>query len=119
MDARSPPPLRTDDLIQPFQIETMMAQGRLVRLGGAIEAVLGAHDYPEPVAALLGECLAFAALLAGGIKYDGILTLQLKGDGNHLTDGGLVINNQNAVTGHVLPSLPVMGAHALPGMLPY
>ncbi len=81
MDARSPPPLRTDDLIQPFQIETMMAQGRLVRLGGAIEAVLGAHDYPEPVAALLGECLAFAALLAGGIKYDGILTLQLKGDG--------------------------------------
>lgn len=81
MDAQSPPPLRTDDLIQPFQVDSMVAQGRLVRLGGAVEAVLGAHDYPEPVAELLGECLAFAALLAGGIKYDGILTLQLKGNG--------------------------------------
>ena len=29
------------------------------------------------------------------------------------------INNQNAVSGHGLPSLPVMGAHALPGVLPY
>lgn len=76
-----PQPLRTDDLIQPFQIETMVAEGRLVRLGDAIDAILGAHDYPEPVAVMLGECLTLAALLAGGIKYDGLLTLQLKGDG--------------------------------------
>ena len=74
-------PLRTDDLIQPFQIETMVAQGRLVRLGDAIDAILGAHDYPEPVAVMLGECMTLAALLAGGIEYDGLLTLQLKGDG--------------------------------------
>lgn len=74
-------PLLTDDLIQPFQIDSMAAQGRLVRLGGAINSILTAHDYPDPVAELLGECLAFAALLSGGIKYDGILTLQLKGDG--------------------------------------
>ncbi len=76
-----PQPLRTDDLIQPFQIETMVAEGRLVRLGDAIDAILGAHDYPEPVAVMLGECMTLAALLAGGIRYDGLLTLQLKGDG--------------------------------------
>lgn len=79
--ASGSPPRRTDDLIQRFQIESMMAQGRLVRLGGVTETVLTAHDYPEPVASMLGECLVLAALLAGGIKYDGILTLQLKGDG--------------------------------------
>ena len=78
----SPPqPLRTDDLIQPFQIETMLAEGRLVRLGAAIDAILCAHDYPAPVAVMLGECLTLAALLSDGIEYDGVLTLQLKGDG--------------------------------------
>lgn len=76
-----PQPLRTDDLIQRFQIETMVAEGRLVRLGDAIDAILGAHDYPAPVAVMLGECMTLAALLAGGIEYDGVLTLQLKGDG--------------------------------------
>ena len=75
------PALLTDDLIQPFQIETLFAEGRLVRLGRAVDAVLGAHNYPEPVARLLGECLTMAAVLAGGMKYDGVLTLQLKGDG--------------------------------------
>ena len=80
MAARSEP-RRTDDLIQPFQIETMAAQGRLVRLGVVVDSILGAHDYPEPVAVMLGECLTLAAVLAGGIKYDGVLTLQLNGDG--------------------------------------
>jgi molecular chaperone Hsp33 len=80
MAARSEP-RRTDDLIQPFQIETMAAQGRLVRLGGVVDSILGAHDYPEPVAVMLGECLTLAAVLAGGIKYDGVLTLQLNGEG--------------------------------------
>lgn len=79
--AERPQPLRTDDLIQPFQIESMVAQGRLVRLGDVVERVLGAHDYPDPVALLLGESLALAAVLSGSVKYDGVLTLQVSGDG--------------------------------------
>ena len=71
----------TDDLIQPFQIETMAAQGRLVRLGAAVDSVLSAHDYPEPVAELLGEAQAIAAALAGALKFDGVFTLQIKGEG--------------------------------------
>jgi molecular chaperone Hsp33 len=70
-----------DDLLQPFQIESMAAQGRLVRLGGAVQAVLGAHDYPEVVARLLGEAQAIAGLIAGTLKFDGVLTFQIKGDG--------------------------------------
>ena len=70
-----------DDFLLPFQIESMAAQGRLVRLGGAIQAVLGAHDYPEAVARLLGEAQAVAAVIAGTLKFDGVMTFQIKGDG--------------------------------------
>ncbi len=76
--ARSAPP---DDLIQPFQIETMAAQGRLIRLGAAVSAVLDAHDYPDPVAELLAEALVIAAAMAGALQFDGVLTLQAKGAG--------------------------------------
>lgn len=70
-----------DDLIQPFQIESFPLRGRLVRLGPTIDAILSRHDYPEPVANLLGETIALAALLASAMKFDGIFTLQTKGDG--------------------------------------
>lgn len=70
-----------DDLLQPFQIESMAAQGRLVRLGGAVQAVLDTHDYPDAVARLLGEAQALAGVIAGTLKFDGVLTFQIKGDG--------------------------------------
>jgi len=76
--ARAAPP---DDLMQPFQIETMAAQGRLVRLGASVSAVVCAHDYPDPVAELLAQAQVIAAALAGALHFDGVLTLQAKGAG--------------------------------------
>lgn len=70
-----------DDLVLPFQIDSHALRGRLVRLGGTIDAILNRHDYPEPVAMLLGEALVLAAALAATLKYDGVFTLQTKGDG--------------------------------------
>jgi len=70
-----------DDLIRPFQIDPFALRGRLVRLGPVLDQVVGQHGYPEPVAAMLGEAMALAALLAGALKYEGIFTLQTKGDG--------------------------------------
>jgi molecular chaperone Hsp33 len=72
---------RPDDIIQPFQIEAPGLRGRLVRLGSAVDTILKRHDYPLPVAALLAEALALAATLSAALKYEGIFTLQLKGDG--------------------------------------
>ena len=69
------------DLVQPFQVETLGVRGRLVRLGPALDAILGGHGYPDLVAAMLAETLSLAAALAGGLKYDGIFTLQTQGDG--------------------------------------
>src|SRR5260370_27718628 len=76
-------PTRTapDDLVQPFRIDPFALRGRLVRLGPAIDRILSQHDYPEPVATMLGEAITLAVVLAGALKYDGIFTLQTKGDG--------------------------------------
>jgi molecular chaperone Hsp33 len=78
-DPRSPP--HPDDLVQPFRIDPFALRGRLVRLGPTVDRILSQHDYPEPVAAILGEAITLAVVLAGALKYDGIFTLQTKGDG--------------------------------------
>ena len=67
--------------IQPFRIDPFALRGRLVRLGPTIDRILSQHDYPEPVAAMLGEAITLAVVLAGALKYDGVFTLQTKGDG--------------------------------------
>jgi molecular chaperone Hsp33 len=70
-----------DDLVQPFQVEASATRGRLVRLGAAVDEILTRHDYPPAVATVLAEALALAPLLAAALKYEGIFTLQTKGDG--------------------------------------
>jgi molecular chaperone Hsp33 len=52
-----------------------------VRLGPVVDAILSRHRYPEPVAALLGEALALTCTLGAALKFDGIFSLQTKGDG--------------------------------------
>jgi molecular chaperone Hsp33 len=70
-----------DDTLQPFQLENHAAQGRLVRLGDAMHQVLTAHDYPTEVATLLGEVQVIAALMSGTLKFEGVLSIQVKGEG--------------------------------------
>jgi molecular chaperone Hsp33 len=69
------------DFVQPFQVERPGLRGRLVRLGPVVDAVLAPHAYPPPVAALLAKSLALGAVLASGLKFDGVFSLQLQGDG--------------------------------------
>lgn len=70
-----------DDLVQPFQLESSSLRGRLVRLGPALDHILRQHHYEQPVATLLGEAVVVAAALASSLKYEGVFTLQAKGDG--------------------------------------
>jgi molecular chaperone Hsp33 len=70
-----------NDFVQPFQVEAPGLRGRLVRLGPVVEAVVGRHDYPSPVARLLAEALALGTVLASGLKYAGVFSLQMQGDG--------------------------------------
>lgn len=71
----------SDDLAAAFQIEGWPVRGRIVRLGETIDAILSAHAYPEPVAALLGEACALAALVGSSLKFEGRLIVQAQGDG--------------------------------------
>ena len=75
------PGIIPDDLIRPFQIEGMTVRGRLVRLGPTLHQILTRHDYPELVSELLGQAVALSSALAGALKYNGVFTLQTKGDG--------------------------------------
>ena len=56
-------------------------RGRIVRMGAAVDEVLTRHAYPEPVANLLGEACALAALVGASLKFDGRLIVQAQGDG--------------------------------------
>jgi len=70
-----------DDLVQPFEIEPFGVRGRLVRLGPMLDVILKRHEYPPAVATMLGQAIALAVALASALKYDGVFTLQTKGDG--------------------------------------
>jgi molecular chaperone Hsp33 len=71
----------TIDLIQPFQLDVSNVRGRVVRLGAALDDVLGRHNYPPVVEQVVAEAIAATILLASLLKYEGVFTLQAKGDG--------------------------------------
>jgi molecular chaperone Hsp33 len=73
--------LPEDNVVLPFQIEASALRGRAVRLGEALDTILHRHAYPKAVAEALAEALAIASLLAATLKFEGVFTLQTKGDG--------------------------------------
>jgi molecular chaperone Hsp33 len=75
------PDMLKDDIVAPFQIDHQPVRGRIVRLGPAIHDVLTRHAYPDPVANLLGEACALAALVGASLKFEGRLIVQAQGSG--------------------------------------
>lgn len=70
------------DAIATFTLDGAPARGRFARVGaGVIDPILRRHDYPRPVALLLGEALTLAALIGSLLKSDGALTVQAEGNG--------------------------------------
>ena len=69
------------DFVQTFQIEDLNIRGRLIRLDEAYEAAIQAHGYPPAIRSLIGETMVLTAILASALKYDGVFTLQVQGDG--------------------------------------
>ncbi|AEA66421.1 MULTISPECIES: Hsp33 family molecular chaperone HslO [Pseudomonas] len=69
------------DYTQRFIFDDSDARGELVALERSYAEVLAKHAYPEPVAQLLGELMAAAALLVGTLKFDGLLILQARSEG--------------------------------------
>ena len=68
-----------DDIVLPFKVDTV--RGRLVRLGPAVDRIVKQHAYPAAVGQALAEMVALGAALALTLKYDGVFSIQIKGDG--------------------------------------
>lgn len=69
------------NIIRPFQLESSSLRGRIVRFNDVLNDIVAPHEYPEVVSQLLAEMTTLCALLSSMLKYDGIFTLQTKGDG--------------------------------------
>jgi molecular chaperone Hsp33 len=73
----------TDDIIAGFSLDNAPVRGRAVRMAvGALDPILCRHDYPRPVALLLGEALTLAALIGSLLKIEGRLVVQAQGEGS-------------------------------------
>jgi len=57
-------------------------RGRLVRIDDVASEILKRHSYPQSVEELLAEAMALSSCLASTMDYDGVFTLQAKGDAN-------------------------------------
>ena len=66
------------DHTQRFLFDDNDVRGEMVSLAESYQHVLAKHPYPQPVAQLLGEMLAAAALLVGTLKFEGLLILQAR-----------------------------------------
>ena len=69
------------DAVVPFQVDALDARGRAVMIGPMLDGILDRHDYPEPVARLLGEMIVLTVLLGTSLKFDGKFSVQSQTDG--------------------------------------
>ncbi|HWX03585.1 Hsp33 family molecular chaperone HslO [Collimonas sp.] len=69
------------DSLQKFMVENAAVRGELVELSTTWQQVLTHHHYPRPVTTLLGEMMAAAALMSANLKFNGVIVMQIHGDG--------------------------------------
>ncbi|GAC1415620.1 MAG: Hsp33 family molecular chaperone HslO [Burkholderiaceae bacterium] len=69
------------DNLQKFLFEGAPVRGELVELSETWHQVLDRRSYPRAVQKLLGELLSAAALLSANLKFNGVIVMQIHGDG--------------------------------------
>jgi len=69
------------DFTQRFLFDDSDVRGEMVALTQSYAQVLAKHPYPQPVAQVLGELLAAAALRVGTLKFEGLMVLQARSSG--------------------------------------
>jgi molecular chaperone Hsp33 len=69
------------DCLHRFMFEQFPIRGHLVHLDAAWRALIEHREYPAAIRDTLGEAVAASLLLAATVKFEGVLSLQLQGDG--------------------------------------
>ncbi len=64
-----------------FHIASGAFMGRFIRLNEVLNTILKKHQYPESVSAVIAECTVLGAMLSSTLKYEGLFTLQIQGNG--------------------------------------
>jgi molecular chaperone Hsp33 len=72
----------SSDQIRAFTFDDAPIRGRVVRLTDAWQTIRSRHQHDEAAEQLLGEMVAIVAMLAQGIKLDGSVMLQIRGNGS-------------------------------------
>src|SRR5689334_22209544 len=73
--------MHDQDCLHRFLFEHYPIRGHLVHLDAAWCALLEHQQYPSAIRDTLGEAVAASVLLAATLKFDGLLSLQLRGQG--------------------------------------
>jgi len=72
----------TADRTLGFMVPARNARGMVVRVDATLNAILAAHDYPEPLIRLLAEALTLTALVGATMRQDdGQVTVQASAKG--------------------------------------
>lgn len=69
------------DSLQRFMFENAAVRGELVEISQTWQQIQARKEYPPAVRRLLGEMLAAGALLSANLKFNGMLIMQMHGDG--------------------------------------
>lgn len=69
------------DTLQKFLFENATVRGELVDLSETWQQVRSRRTYPKAVQTIVGEMLSAAALLTANLKFNGVIVMQIHGDG--------------------------------------
>ena len=110
--------LESQDQVQRFIFDQSAIRGELVTLHHAYQQAIATQQLHPLASQLLGEFLAAVALLSGNLKFDGIISLQARGDGpiplimaecTHQKDiRGIVRTSDKALDGLSLENFPAL-----------
>ncbi len=64
-----------------FNLDNNAFRGRIVRLDNVLNEMFSRQNYPDNVAAAVAETSALGVLISSLMKFDGIFTLQMQGNG--------------------------------------
>jgi molecular chaperone Hsp33 len=67
-----------NNIIIPFTLKNSEVKGRITRIDNDLDIILNQHQYPDPIAKILGELLIVSSLIGSQFKNDILLTIQLQ-----------------------------------------
>lgn len=69
------------DIIKTFLLEDGLFRGVFIAADNVVETIWKKHGYPDKLRPIFSEAVVMALALSAGIKYDGVFSLQIKGNG--------------------------------------